>query len=65
MTNTITVQQILDNDQSFVQSDYYLITEPGLTHFNREQVISHSELLTALTTIPQECFDVIPHNINS
>ena len=57
-------QNILDNDKNFVQSDNYLVIEPGLTDKNSEQVITHKELLETMISTnsetPLDCFTVLP-----
>ena len=47
MTYKITsVTQVLPTD--FIQSDEYCVVEPGLTKFNKDQIISHADLLDYL-----------------
>ncbi len=67
MTNTNTnMQNLLDNDNNFVQCNNYLVIEPGLTDRNFEQVITHNQLLETMTSTnsetPFDCFQVLPFN---
>jgi len=67
MTNTNTnMQNLLDNDNNFVQCNNYLVIEPGLTDTNFEQVITHNQLLEIMTSTnsetPFDCFEVLPFN---
>ena len=42
-------QKELDNSRDFVQSAEYCIVQPGLTHFNIDEIITHEELLIFLS----------------
>ena len=44
--------------KDFVQSEEYCVIEPGLTKFNKDQIISHKDLMT-LNDISE--IKVIPH----
>jgi|TARA_R110002167_G_scaffold11414_6_gene50329 hypothetical protein len=56
-------QKELDNSRDFVQSAEYCIVQPGLTHFNIDEIITHEELLIFLSKDVNtlECIEVLPH----
>ncbi len=47
--------------KDFVQSEEYCVIEPGLTKFNKDQIISHKDLMT-LNDISE--IKVIPHMLD-
>ncbi len=60
MKNKITsVTQVLPTD--FIQSDEYCVVEPGLTKFNKDQIITHNELLEHLKDNSLNTIHIIPH----
>ena len=59
MTNKITtVQQVLPTD--FIQTEQYTVIEPGLSHFNKDQTITHNELIEYLKDQPLNTINVLP-----
>ena len=49
----------LPND--FIESDEYCVIEPGLTHFKRDEIINHADLLKYAEEYTLDTFTVIPH----
>ena len=47
--------------KDFIESDEYCVIEPGLTKFNKDQIISHKELLEHLKTNDINTLSVLPH----
>ena len=45
-------QNILDATTDFVQSNKYVVVNPGLTHFNLDEIISHDQLINFMTSDP-------------
>ena len=45
-------QNVLDATTDFVQSNEYVVVEPGLTHFNYDEIISHDQLINFMTSDP-------------
>lgn len=59
MTNKITtVSQVLPTD--FIIADEYTVTEPGLSPFNKDQTISHKELIEYLKDNALNTINVLP-----
>ena len=42
-------QNVLDATTDFVQSNKYIVIEPGLTSFTPDEVITHHDLINFLT----------------
>lgn len=55
------VQQSLNNNKDFIQSDFYCVINPGLSHFNQDQVISHNDLLIFFKDNNFNTIAIIPH----
>ena len=47
--------------KDFIISDEYCVIEPGLTKFNKDQIITHSELLDHLKENDIDTISVLPH----
>ena len=47
--------------KDFIESDEYCVIEPGLTKFNKEQIITHKELLEHLKDNDLNTIHIIPH----
>ena len=47
--------------KDFIESDEYCVIEPGLTKFNKAQIISHKALLEHLKTNDINTLSVLPH----
>mgnify|MGYP005989739943 FL=1 len=61
MKKTDTVQQSLNNNKVFIQSDFYCVINPGLSHFNQDQIISHNDLLIFFKNNNFNTITIIPH----
>ena len=62
-TKITTVQQVLPTD--FIIADEYTVTEPGLSQFNKDQTISHNELIAYLKDNALNTINVLPMLSNS
>ena len=49
----------LPND--FIISNEYCVIEPGLTHFNQDEIINHADLIKYAEEYTLDAFHVIPH----
>ena len=49
----------LPND--FIESNEYCVIEPGLTSFNKDQIISHADLMKHLEKHDINTISVLPH----
>ena len=60
--NTITklAQNVLDATTDFVQSNKYIVIEPGLTSFTPDEVITHHDLINFLTNNSLDEIAVLP-----
>ena len=47
--------------KDFIISDEYCVIEPGLTKFNKDQIITHTELLEHLEENDINTIRVLPH----
>ena len=54
-------QKDLNQNKNIIQSSHYLIVNPGLTHFNFEQVITHQQLLKFLQNNSIDTIHFLPH----
>ena len=54
-------QKDLNQNKNIIQSNHYLITNPGLTHFKNQQVITHKQLLKFLQNNPLNSIYFLPH----
>ena len=55
------VQRELNDNKDFVQSNEYCVIEPGLTHFNQDEIINHADLIKYAEEYTLDAFHVIPH----
>ena len=53
-------QNVLDATTDFVQSNKYIVVEPGLTSFTPDEVISHHDLINFLTDNSLDEISVLP-----
>ena len=60
--NTITklAQNVLDATTDFVQSNKYIVIEPGLTSFTPDEVITHHDLINFLTDNSLDEIAILP-----
>ena len=58
--NKLTKKKII-SEPNFIGTDYYLILNPGLTHFKREQVITFKTLIKYLKEYGKDTFTYINH----
>ena len=56
-----TVQRELNENKEFVQSSEYCVIEPGLTSFNKDQIITHADLMKHLENNDINTISVLPH----
>ena len=54
-------QKDLNQNQNIIQSNHYLIINPGLTHFKSQQVITHKQLLKFLQNNSIDTIHFLPH----
>ena len=47
--------------KDFIVSDEYCVIEPGLTKFNKDQIISHADLMKHLEDNDINTISVLPH----
>ena len=47
--------------KDFIESDEYCVIEPGLTHFNQDEIINHADLIKYAKEYTLDAFHVIPH----
>ena len=47
--------------EDFIVSDEYCVIEPGLTKFNKDQIISHADLMKHLEDNDINTISVLPH----
>jgi len=52
----------LPND--FIESNEYCVIEPGLTSFNKDQIITHADLMKHLENNDINTISVLPHLSN-
>ena len=45
----------------FIESDEYCVIEPGLTTFNKDQIITHADLMKHLENNDINTISVLPH----
>ena len=53
-------QNVLDATTDFVQSNKYIVIEPGLTSFTPDEVITHHDLINFLTDNSLDEIALIP-----
>ena len=53
-------QNVLDATTDFVQSNKYIVVEPGLTSFTPDEVISHHDLINFLTDNSLDEIAILP-----
>tara|TARA_B100000482_G_scaffold174449_1_gene142949 strand:- start:1449 stop:1667 length:219 start_codon:yes stop_codon:yes gene_type:complete len=53
-------QNVLDATTDFVQSNKYIVVEPGLTSFTPDEVISHHDLINFLTDNSLDEISILP-----
>jgi|TARA_Y100000310_G_scaffold271742_1_gene286377 hypothetical protein len=54
-------QRELNEVKDFVQSAEYCVTEPGFSNFNKDEIISHKDLLIYLSKNPLNTIATLPH----
>jgi len=47
--------------KDFIESNEYCVIEPGLTHFNQDEIINHADLIKYAEEYTLDAFHVIPH----
>ena len=53
-------QNVLDATTDFVQSNKYIVIEPGLTSFTPDEVITHHDLVNYLTDNSLDEIPILP-----
>ena len=53
-------QNVLDATTDFVQSNKYIVIEPGLTSFTPDEVITHHDLINFLTDNSLDEIAILP-----
>ena len=53
-------QNVLDATTDFVQSNKYIVIEPGLTSFTPDEVITHHDLINFLTDNSLDEISILP-----
>ena len=53
-------QNVLDATTDFVQSNKYIVIEPGLTSFTPDEIITHHDLINFLTDNSLDEIAILP-----